>query len=156
MTPRRHLRHQYRLIHPLRNPFILKKCLRNLSNEFEQKKPLNALPLIGITAPGSVAIDLAQVAKVSSRISGQVNKVLSKLGNRVEKGQPLAAIESLMLDELIQEYLVTKAKSDVAKSNFKRTQLLLDENIVSERRFSKAVANTLKHRQSINMFVRSC
>ena len=88
-----------------------------------------------VTAPGNVALDLAQVAKVSSRISGQVDKVLSKLGNRVKKGQPLAAIESLKLDELIQEYLVAKAKRDVAKSNFQRTQQLLDENIVSKRRF---------------------
>ena len=40
-----------------------------------------------------------------------------------------------MLDELIQEYLVAKAKGDVAQGNFKRTQQLLDENIVSKRRF---------------------
>ena len=88
-----------------------------------------------ISAPGHVAPDLALVAKVSSRIPGQIDKLLSTLGNRVTKGQPLAAIESLQLDELIQEYLVAKAKIDVAKANFKRTQQLLEENIVSQRRF---------------------
>ncbi len=88
-----------------------------------------------ISAPGHVAPDLALVAKVSSRIPGQIDKLLSTLGDRVTKGQPLAAIESLKLDELIQEYLVGKAKTDVAKSNFERTQQLLDENIVSQRRF---------------------
>ena len=87
-----------------------------------------------VSAPGNVALDLAQVAKVSSRIPGQVDRVLSQLGHRVKKGQPLAAIESLMLDELIQEYLVAKAKGDVRKANFRRTQQLLDENIVSKRR----------------------
>ncbi|GJL55501.1 MAG: PTS cellobiose transporter subunit IIB [Nitrospirales bacterium] len=88
-----------------------------------------------VTAPGHVAVDLTQVAKVSSRIPGQIERVLGKLGDQVAQGQPLATIESLMLDELIQEYLVAKAKGDVAKTNFKRTQQLLDENIVSKRRF---------------------
>ena len=88
-----------------------------------------------VTAPGNVAVDLAQVAKVSSRIPGQIDKVLKKLGDRVTKGQSLAAIESLTLDELIQEYLVAKAKGDVAKANYTRTQQLLDENIISKRRF---------------------
>ncbi len=120
---------------PSTQSFHIKEVSQKSLERIRTEEATERLTPHSITAPGSVAIDLAQVAKVSSRISGQVDRVLSKLGNRVEKGQPLAAIESLMLDELIQEYLVTKAKSDVAKSNFKRTQQLLDENIVSERRF---------------------
>ncbi len=110
---------------------VSQKSLRRIRTE----KVAERLTPYVVTAPGHVALDLAYVAKVSSRISGQVDKVMSKLGNQVKKGQPLAAIESLKLDELIQEYLVSKAKVDVAKSNFQRTQELLDENIVSKRRF---------------------
>jgi cobalt-zinc-cadmium efflux system membrane fusion protein len=58
-----------------------------------------------------------------------------RLGNRVQKDQPLAAVESLRLDELVQEYLVAKSKLDVANSNFARTKRLLAENIISQRRF---------------------
>lgn len=88
-----------------------------------------------ISAPGNVALDLAQVAKVSSRIPGQVDKIMVRLGNRVKKDQPLAALESMRLDELVQEYLVAKSKVDVASSNFKRTKQLQAENIISQRRF---------------------
>jgi membrane fusion protein, heavy metal efflux system len=88
-----------------------------------------------VSAPGNVALDLAQVAKVSSRIPGQVDKIMVQLGNRVKKNQPLAAVESMRLDELVQEYLVAKSKLDVANSNFTRTKQLLAENIISQRRF---------------------
>src|SRR5512135_1544839 len=74
-----------------------------------------------ITAPGEVALDLKQVAKITSRIDGQVEQIHVQLGDRVRPGQPLLAIESLRLDELVQEYLVTKAQVDVAESSYRRT-----------------------------------
>ncbi|PJA81219.1 MAG: hypothetical protein CO149_00145, partial [Nitrospirae bacterium CG_4_9_14_3_um_filter_51_5] len=88
-----------------------------------------------VSAPGNVALDLAHVAKVSSLIPGQVNQIMVQLGNRVQKDQPLAAVESMRLDELVQEYLVAKSKLDVANSNFTRTKQLQAENIISQRRF---------------------
>ena len=88
-----------------------------------------------VSAPGNVALDLAHVAKVSSRIPGQVDKIMVQLGNRVTKDQPLVAVESMRLDELVQEYLVAKSKVDVANSNFTRTKQLQAENIISQRRF---------------------
>ena len=90
-----------------------------------------------VSAPGNVALDLAHVAKVSSRIPGQVDKIMVQLGNRVTKDQPLAAVESMRLDELVQEYLVAKSKLDVTNSNFTRTKQLLAEQIISQRRFSE-------------------
>ncbi len=95
----------------------------------------NRLTPHSVSAPGNVALDLAYVAKVSSRIPGQVDKIMVQLGNRVKKDQPLAAVESMRLDELVQEYLVAKSKVDVASSNFKRTKQLQAENIISQRRF---------------------
>lgn len=87
-----------------------------------------------ITAPGEVALDLRQVAKITSRIEGQVEKIHAQLGDRVHRGQPLLAIESLRLDELVQEYLVTKAQTDVAESGYRRTEKLAADQIVTERR----------------------
>jgi len=88
-----------------------------------------------VTAPGEVALDLKQVAKINSRIEGQVEQVYVQLGDRVIAGQRLAAIGSLQLDELIQEYLVAKAQADVAANSFQRTEKLRAEDIVTERRF---------------------
>jgi membrane fusion protein, heavy metal efflux system len=87
-----------------------------------------------VTAPGEVALDLKQVAKITSRIEGQVDKIHARLGDRVKPGQLLAAISSLQFDQLIEEYLVGKAQADVAENNFRRTEKLRAEDIVSERK----------------------
>ena len=87
-----------------------------------------------VTAPGEVALDLKRVAKITSGIEGQVEQIHVQLGDRVQRGQPLLAIESLRLDELVQEYLVTKAQVDVAESSFRRTEKLWVDKIVTERR----------------------
>lgn len=88
-----------------------------------------------VTAPGEVALDLTRVADVSSRIEGQVERLFVKLGDRVERGQPLVAIGSLKLDELVQQFLVSRVEFAVARKNFLRTKNLLAERVVSERRF---------------------
>ena len=88
-----------------------------------------------VTAPGEVALDLKQVAKITSRIEGQVEKIYVKLGDLVKPGQLRAAIGSLQLDTLIEEYLVSKAQADVAENSFRRTEKLREQDIVSERRF---------------------
>ena len=87
-----------------------------------------------VTAPGEVALDLKQVAQITSRIEGQVEKVHVQLGDRVKSGQPLAAIVSLQFDQLIEEYLVSKSQVDVAENTFRRTEKLRAEDIVSERK----------------------
>src|SRR5512146_797981 len=87
-----------------------------------------------VTAPGEVALDLKQVAKITSRIEGQVEKIHVQLGDRVKPGQPLVAIGSLQLDQLIEEYLVGKAQADVAENTFRRTEKLRADDIVPERK----------------------
>ena len=87
-----------------------------------------------VTAPGEVSLDLKQVAKITSRLEGQVQSVYVQLGDHVRRGQRLLAIESMRLDELVQEYLVTKAQTDVAESGFRRTEKLAADQIVTERR----------------------
>jgi len=87
-----------------------------------------------ITAPGEVQPDLKRVAKVTSRIDGQAVRLYVGLGDRVRLNQPLVAIESMRLDELVQEYLVTRAQAEVAENSYRRSQTLRAEDIVPERR----------------------
>lgn len=87
-----------------------------------------------VTAPGEVALDLKQVAKITSRIEGQVEQIHVQLGDRVKKGQSLVAIRSLQFDQLIEEYLVGKAQADVAENTLQRTEKLRADDIVPERR----------------------
>jgi cobalt-zinc-cadmium efflux system membrane fusion protein len=105
-----------------------------------------------ITAPGGVALDLAKMAKVSSRLEGQVEEVFVQLGNHVKAGDPLLAIGSLKLDELVQEFLVSKVQVDLRQANFERTQKLHAEQIVSERRLMEDQAQYFEA-QAINQHV---
>jgi cobalt-zinc-cadmium efflux system membrane fusion protein len=98
-----------------------------------QPAALRAVPEL-VTAPGEVALDLKQVAKITSRIGGQVERIHVQLGDRVKSGQPLVAIGSLQLDQLIEEYLVGKAQADVAENSFRRTEKLRADDIVTERK----------------------
>ena len=98
-----------------------------------QNVALRAVPEI-VMAPGEVALDLKQVAKITSRIEGQIEQIHVQLGDRVKQGQSLAAIGSLQLDHLIEEYLVAKAQSDVAENSFRRTEKLRADDIVPERK----------------------
>ncbi len=91
-----------------------------------------------VTAPGEVALDLKRVAKVTSRIAGQVEQVYVQLGDRVRRGQPLVAIGSIQLDELVQEYLVSKAQAEVAVDNLRRIKRLRADQIVAERQLVEA------------------
>jgi cobalt-zinc-cadmium efflux system membrane fusion protein len=63
-----------------------------------------------------------------------VEHVHVQLGSRVHENQPLAAIGGPRLDELVQEYLVSKAQADVAENSLQRTEKLRAEQIVTERR----------------------
>lgn len=94
---------------------------------------LRSIPEV-VTAPGEVSLDLKQVAKITSRIAGQVEHIHVQLGDRVKPGQPLAAIGSLQLDQLVEEYLVGKAQADVAENSLRRTEKLRTDDIVPERK----------------------
>lgn len=87
-----------------------------------------------VIAPGEVALDLKQVAMITSRIQGQIEQIHVQLGDRVKKGQPLVAVGSLQLDQLIEEYLVAKAQADVAENTLRRTEKLRADDIVPERK----------------------
>ena len=105
-----------------------------------------------IVAPGGVALDLGKMAKVSSRLEGQVEEVFVQLGNHVKKGDPLLAIGSLKLDELVEEFLVSKVQVDLRQANFARTKKLHEEQIVSERRLMEDQAQFFEA-QAINQHV---
>ena len=97
-----------------------------------------------LTAPGEVDLDLTRVAKISSRIDGLVERVFVQLGDRVQRGQSLVAVGSLELDELVEDFLVSRVQANVTKSNFLRTKKLLDEKVVSQRRFLEDRGQYLK------------
>ena len=59
-----------------------------------------------ITSPGEVVLNQYRTALVSLRIDGQIIKRLSKMGEEVTVGQPLAVISSIQMSEAQQAYIV--------------------------------------------------
>lgn len=113
--------------HLLEPPLAVRNRLRT------EPVTLHSLPEM-VTAPGEVALDLKQVAKITSRLEGQADKIHVQLGERVKAGQLLVTIRSLQFDLLIEEYLVGKAQADVAENVFRRTEKLRAQEVVPERK----------------------
>lgn len=105
-------------------------ALDRVRTEAVEIRPLERL----ISAPGEVALDLDRVAKITSRIDGQIEQMFAILGDHVEAGQALAAVGSLRLDELIEQVLVRKAQAEVAAHQYRRTKMLWTEKVASDRR----------------------
>ena len=98
-----------------------------------------------VHAPGEVVLDPQQVAIVTSRIEGQIDHLLVRLGDHVRIGQRLTTIVSLHLNELVQEYLVTKAQADVAEDSFRRSEKLVGEKVAPLRQL---VETRGRHRET--------
>ena len=88
-----------------------------------------------ISAPGRVTFDINKMAKAASQIDGQIDEIFVQLGDRVYRGQPLIAIGSLKLDELVENYLVAKVRVDASHIAYTRSEMLLREKAISIRRF---------------------
>ncbi len=109
-----------------------------------------------VTAPGEVALDLKKVAKITSRIEGQIERIHVQLGDRVTPRQPLAAVGSLQLDQLVEEYLVGKAQADVAENNLRRTEKLRTDDIVPERKLIEDKGPTWRRRHATSTSEKNC
>lgn len=77
-------------------------------------------------------------SKLAFRVSGQIVEFTVKAGNEVQKGQVLARLDAkdfkLTLDD-------RQARYDLAKSQFKRAELLLAGKLSSQSSFDEAKAN---------------
>lgn len=86
-----------------------------------------------LTAPGRVSYNMEQMAHVGTPIQGRVAELKVKLGDRVEKGDPLLIIDSPALGEAESDFLqkktqyeVTTSAIEVAKTAADRAKRLLE------------------------------
>ena len=92
-----------------------------------------------IQATGSVGANETRVAPIRPLARGRIEKVLVRLGDPVQKDQPLAIYDNIELGELIGQYMVgvaalEKAKSDaeVAKRSVDRARNLVELGAVAK------------------------
>ncbi|MGD0499041.1 MAG: efflux RND transporter periplasmic adaptor subunit [Bryobacteraceae bacterium] len=79
-------------------------------------------PFDEVVAPGKIETNPNLVAHVTLPIPGRVSAVLVKLGDAVERGQPVATLDSPDADAAISTYLQAQAGVTQAKANLNKAQ----------------------------------
>src|SRR5262245_9323314 len=86
-------------------------------------------------APGSLVPDADHIARVSVRVLATVAELRKRLGDSVEKGEIVAAIESREIADAKSEYLAARLTNELKQTLFSRQKTLVESRAVSENEF---------------------
>jgi membrane fusion protein, heavy metal efflux system len=86
-------------------------------------------------APGSLVPDADHIARVSVRVLATVAELNKRLGDSVEKGEVVAAIESREIADAKSEYLAARLTNELRQTLFARQKILVESRTVSENEF---------------------
>jgi cobalt-zinc-cadmium efflux system membrane fusion protein len=84
---------------------------------------------------GELVFNEEKTARVSSRLSGRVVKIIADYGAEVKKGDALAVIDSVELGQAQATFLQSVAGYNVAQKAFERARLLWQEKAISQAEF---------------------
>lgn len=89
-------------------------------------------------APGSLIPDADHIGRVSVRVLATVTELRKRLGDSVEKGEIVAAIESREVADAKSEYLAARLTNDLQQTLYARQRTLVESRAVSENEFLRA------------------
>jgi len=89
-------------------------------------------------APGSVEADPSRLAKITPPLAGRVERLFVRLGDRVEKGQPLLVLNSSDLVAARADYVRAKSALAQAQRTYTRQKDLFDHGIGAQRDLEQA------------------
>ncbi len=93
-----------------------------------------------INAAANIRFDPDLTARVGPRLDARVVEVLVDLGERVESGQPLVVMDSVMLGRAKADYLRSQARLNTAREAFERDQSLAEQQITSQAELAESRA----------------
>ena len=88
--------------------------------------------------PGEIRFNEDRTVHVVPRLSGSVESVRVKLGEKVAKGQVLAVLASSVLSEQRSELLTAQKRLALARTTFAREKTLWEEKISAEQDYLQA------------------
>lgn len=91
-----------------------------------------------ITIPGEISVNEDRYAHVVPRVGGVVVEALKSWGDPVERGEPLAILESRELGVMKAAYLSAVERRSLAKAVFDREKRLWEKKITSEQEYLNA------------------
>lgn len=86
-----------------------------------------------IVTSGTVTFDDMKVAHVFSPVNGRVTEIFANLGDRVKKGQPLAAIQSPDIGQAVSDVHKAEADLTAAEHDYKRQKDLEKQHAAATR-----------------------
>lgn len=99
-----------------------------------------------LTIPSRIISSQDLEANVGSLIQGRVREVFVKLGDPVQKNQPLMTLEGLEIGELKAKYVQASANLRYAEAKFNRAKSLYEQNAASQKAMLEAQADFEKAR----------
>lgn len=91
-----------------------------------------------IAVPGRVALNGDKQARVVPKVAGTVAAIAKRLGEKVEKDEVLAAVESREIADAKSEYLEAWRMHELAKGTFEREERLWKQKVTAEQDYLTA------------------
>jgi len=88
-----------------------------------------------IIVPGTVAPDPDRVARIAAKVIGTVSELRKRLGDRVEKNEVVAILESREVAEARSEYIAASVSQKLQETLFERARSLFQKQILAEQSF---------------------
>lgn len=103
-----------------------------------------------LQVPAEVRLDPDRTAHVTPIVQSQIAEVRVKLGDQVEKGQPLAVLRSVELGEASASVRSAKAAVSVAEDALARQRQLLDAGVGAQRNLVEAEGELRKAKAALS------
>lgn len=91
-----------------------------------------------IRSSGVLDVPSQNKAEISAFMGGFIKELPLRIGSKVKKGERLVTLENPEFISLQQHYLELSEQMAYLKSEYERQQIMLDENITSQKSFLKA------------------
>lgn len=90
-----------------------------------------------------------RLAHVAPRVAGRITRVGANLGQQVKQGQALAQLDSIELGEAHSAFLQAQSEAKLAEANFSRIEGLYNEQIVTQKDYLNARAESEKTKTAV-------
>lgn len=113
--------------------FFLSACDEPAQPQMAASRPVKTI-IVGSTGSNDTrsfpaVVDAIQKADISFRVSGKIQKILVKEGDRVKKGQILAQLDPTDFKITLKD---RQASYDTAKANYDRAKILVKKGVISK------------------------
>ncbi|MHC1950598.1 efflux RND transporter periplasmic adaptor subunit, partial [Bradyrhizobium sp. UFLA06-06] len=121
-----------------RKPVIRMDDERIALARIEQAKAGPAAMAMRLSVPAVIAPDADRVAHVSVKLSGTVAELRKNIGDEVEKGQILGALESREVADAKSEYMAARLSNDLQQDLAARDKAAWDTKAVPEQQYIRS------------------